>query len=85
MPDPFSHHIIPIPDDQAEAGFEAYEVTHEFYEEVRVRTEFDEYCAWYYQIAAQHKQDLVTMRREFNLFSWFTGSKNYPSRRQKPV
>jgi hypothetical protein len=62
--------IIPLPEPEPEI-LELYRDTHAFYHEVRRRDAFDQYCLWYTQVAEQHRQELVTMRQELNLMSWF--------------
>jgi hypothetical protein len=70
MPESFSH-IIPVPQPQSEEIFAVHQTTQAFYEEVRVRQAFEQYCDWYDRIAEQHRQDLKKMRRELNLLRWF--------------
>lgn len=52
-------------------NFAAYQTTHKFYQELRHRQDFYNYCQWYQQTAERHQQELQQMRREINLFSWF--------------
>jgi microcompartment protein CcmL/EutN len=70
MPD-FSHHIVPIPQPDVEEVFAVHQTTYAFYEEVRVRQAFEQYCQWYEQVADQHRRELTAMREEFNLIRWF--------------
>jgi hypothetical protein len=64
-------HIIPSPQPQAEETFAVYQTTHQFYQEVQARSEFKEYCEWYYMTAENHRQELEKMRGELNIFRWF--------------
>ncbi len=50
---------------------QVYQVTSEFYQEVKYREEFEQYCQWYTETAERHQQELQKMRGDFNLFSWF--------------
>ncbi|EAW38241.1 hypothetical protein [Lyngbya sp. PCC 8106] len=50
---------------------QAYQVTHEFYQEVQYREDFEQYCQWYAETAERHQQELQKMRGDINLFSWF--------------
>jgi len=54
---------------------QTYQVTREFYQEVKYRSEFEAYCQWYYQTAELHRQELEKMRGDLNLFSWFRRQK----------
>ena len=64
-------HIIPSPQPEAEENFAVYQATHQFYQEVRVRSDFKVYCGWYHTTAESHRQDLERMRGELNIFRWF--------------
>ncbi|KOP27001.1 hypothetical protein AMR41_06470 [Hapalosiphon sp. MRB220] len=64
-------YIIPSPQPQVEEGFVIYQTTHQFYHEVKTRSDHQEYCEWYYAIAEQHRQDLKKMRGEFNIMQFF--------------
>ena len=64
-------YIMPSPQPQVEEAFAAYQTTHQFYHEVRSRSEFQRYCEWYYTTAEQNRQELKRMRGELNIFQWF--------------
>lgn len=64
-------HIIPSPQLQVEESFAAYQTTHQFYQEVKTRSEYQEYCEWYYTISKQHRQELKRMRGELNFYAIF--------------
>lgn len=67
------HEIIPIPPQpQAAEAIQAHQITREFYQEIEYRQEFEAYCQWYDQIAAQNRRDLQQMRKEFNFFRLFS-------------
>jgi hypothetical protein len=70
------HHIVPIPEPEAEAVLQTFQLTYEFYDEVRYRDAFEQYCDWYAQLAAEHQQDLEQMRQEVNLFNWLSLRRN---------
>ena len=67
-------YIVPSPQCEVDADFSHYHTTYQFYAEVETRSEFESYCAWYYQTAAQHRQELEKMRGELNIFQWFRRS-----------
>jgi hypothetical protein len=64
-------YIIPSAQPQAEESFGAYQTTHQFYQEVQTRSEFQRYCEWYYTTAESNRKDLEKMRGELNIFQWF--------------
>jgi len=49
----------------------SHQITYAFYEEVRLRQAFEEYCEQYQQTAEQHRRELAAMRTDFNLLGWF--------------
>jgi len=49
----------------------AYALTRDFYREVEYRTEFEDYCDWYYRTAAANQAELRKMQSDFNFFGWF--------------
>jgi hypothetical protein len=51
---------------------EIYRTTHQFYDEVQHREAVDRYCAWYYDVAEQHRRELEKLRGDINLFGWFS-------------
>jgi gamma-glutamylcyclotransferase (GGCT)/AIG2-like uncharacterized protein YtfP len=74
VPNIFFQRVMPLSPAEAEI-LEIYQDTHEFYREVERRQALDEYCQWYYAVAEQHRRDLITMRQEVNLMSWFSRRK----------
>ncbi|MEH2056945.1 MAG: hypothetical protein V7K97_12460 [Nostoc sp.] len=64
-------YIIQYTQPQVEEAFGSYQTTHQFYHEVRSRSEFKRYCEWYNTTAEQHRQELKRMRGELNIFQWF--------------
>lgn len=50
---------------------ETQQVTREFHHEVRYREEFEQYCQWYYVLAAQHQRELTKMHHDVNILGWF--------------
>ena len=50
---------------------ELHQAAQEFRLELEHRTNLEEYCQWYYQVAAENQRDLEHMRSELNLLSWF--------------
>jgi hypothetical protein len=70
MSDPLPH-IVPSPPSKPDESFEVYRVTRSFYQEVGDRQAHEAYCAWYYQVAAENRRDLVKMKREADFFGWF--------------
>jgi hypothetical protein len=67
--------IIPTPPPEVEEIFIVYQTTSQFYREVETRTAKSLYCAWYYEIAASHRQELQQMRGELNILGWFRRSR----------
>jgi hypothetical protein len=63
--------IIPAPQPEVEDTLAAYQTTHQFYKEVKVRSDFDQYCDWYRTTAENHRQELERMRGELNIMQWF--------------
>ena len=57
----------------AHEAIERQQITYEFSQEVRHRAEFEAYCQWYYETAAQHKAELAAMENDIPLFNWFRG------------
>ncbi|MGB3492514.1 MAG: hypothetical protein WBA57_07290 [Elainellaceae cyanobacterium] len=52
---------------------DAAQLTYDFYREVRDRQEFEAYCQWYYDAAAEHRREVESMRNDINIFGWFLG------------
>ncbi|HEY9699723.1 MAG TPA: hypothetical protein V6D10_20855 [Trichocoleus sp.] len=71
----FHHHIVPIPQADVAEIFTVYQTSHAFYEEVQSRQAWEDHCAWYAELAEQHRRDLAKMQREINIISWFYGRK----------
>ncbi|WP_143167790.1 hypothetical protein [Chroogloeocystis siderophila] len=65
------HYIIPLPPPETQDIFATYQATRQFYHEVQIRTQLQQYCAWYFTTAECHRQELEQMRSEINVFSWF--------------
>lgn len=53
--------------------FQAYQVTHEFHQEVQYREAVQQHCQWYRETAQRHQQEIRRMRGDFNLLGWFLG------------
>ncbi len=51
--------------------FQVDQTTQEFYQEVKYREDFNNYCQWYYAIAEQHQKELQKMRGDINIFGFF--------------
>lgn len=49
---------------------ELHQAAQEFRLELEHRANFEDYCQWYYQVAAENQRDLEQMRSELNLLSW---------------
>ncbi|NDJ21170.1 hypothetical protein GS682_05850 [Nostoc sp. B(2019)] len=64
-------YIIPSSQNSVDETFAAHQTTHQFYQEVQTRSEFQRYCEWYYTTAERNRQDLEKMRGELNIFQWF--------------
>ncbi len=64
-------HIVPSAQPEVEETFAAHQTTHQFYHEVRARSEFKRHCEWYYTTAERHRQELEKMRGELNIFRLF--------------
>ena len=60
----------------AHEAIERQQITYEFSQEVRHREDFEAYCQWYYETAAQHKAELAAMENDIPLFDWFRGKKS---------
>ncbi len=63
--------IVPLPESQVEETIAVNETAHQFYREVEVRSEFRDYCEWYYATAQSNREELEKMRGELNIFQWF--------------
>ncbi|HEY9844621.1 MAG TPA: hypothetical protein V6D03_00320 [Candidatus Caenarcaniphilales bacterium] len=62
-----------IPPSQPER-FETYRFSHEFYQEVHCRQEFERYCQWYQLTVERHHREMQHMRQDLNILSWFQRS-----------
>ncbi|MDY7020324.1 MAG: hypothetical protein SWJ54_03050 [Cyanobacteriota bacterium] len=51
---------------------QAYQSTHEFYQEVIYREDFKRHCQWYAETAKRHQQELKEMQSDINIFRWFS-------------
>ncbi|MEL7037211.1 MAG: hypothetical protein AAFO04_16535 [Cyanobacteria bacterium J06592_8] len=51
---------------------QAYQATHEFYQEVKHREDFERHCQWYAETAKRHQQELQEMKGDINIFRWFS-------------
>ncbi|MGQ9872438.1 hypothetical protein [Leptodesmis sp.] len=63
--------IAPIPPESDHGVLEAQVLTRQFYQELEHRRAFEKHCQWYHATAERHRQELQTMRRDFNLLGWF--------------
>ncbi|MEB3210293.1 MAG: hypothetical protein VKL39_03020 [Leptolyngbyaceae bacterium] len=64
---------FPLPEKTWSDSLEAHQLTYEFYSEVSYRQDFDAYCQWYYDTAAQHRAEADSMKHDLNIFGWFCG------------
>ncbi len=64
-------YINPSPQTEVEEVFRTHEVSIQFYDEVRLRSQLKLYCHWYHTTARHHRQELEKMRGETNIFAWF--------------
>ncbi|NES03836.1 MAG: hypothetical protein F6K22_13900 [Okeania sp. SIO2F4] len=62
--------IFPEPNTSATEICQVYQTTQEFYQEVKYREDFNNYCQWYYAIAEQHQKELQKMRSDINIFGF---------------
>ncbi|MEM1254900.1 MAG: hypothetical protein AAGI69_20890 [Cyanobacteria bacterium P01_H01_bin.21] len=60
----------PVPTDVSET-LELQQIAYEFRQEIQHRNDFDAYCQWYYETAAQNQADLAAMQNDIPFFSWF--------------
>jgi hypothetical protein len=67
-------YIIPVTQPEVAETFAAHQTTHQFYQEVRSRSEFQIYCEWYRTTAENNRRELEKMRGELNIFQWFRRS-----------
>jgi hypothetical protein len=51
--------------------FGEYQITYEFYQEVRDREEHERYCQWYRRVAQQNQAELAHLRRDVNVLGFF--------------
>lgn len=49
-----------------------HQAAQEFRLEVDYRQQFDAYCQWYYQTAAENRANLLQMQGEINLRGWLS-------------
>jgi hypothetical protein len=64
-------YIVPSNQSEVEEIFSVHQTSIEFYREVQTRSEFQLYCEWYYQTAAENRRELQKMRGEINIMGWF--------------
>lgn len=57
-------------------AFQAYRMTHEFYQEVQYREACQNHYQWYRETAQANLQELEKMRGDINLLGWFLKRKN---------
>jgi len=50
---------------------QVYQTTQEFYQEVKYREDFQNYCQWYSAVAEQHQKELQKMQNDINIFGFF--------------
>ena len=55
----------------AEDTLAGYQAAHEFKFEVEKRQAHEDYCQWYYKIAAQNQAELAAMQNDVNFYGWF--------------
>ncbi|NEP04712.1 MAG: hypothetical protein F6K25_23770 [Okeania sp. SIO2G4] len=63
--------IFPETNSPATEIFQISQTTQEFYQEVKYRENFQNYCQWYYKIAEQHQKELQKMRSDINILGFF--------------
>lgn len=63
--------ILPEANSPATEICQVDRTTQEFYQEVKYREDFNNYCQWYYAIAEQHQKELQKMRSDINIFGFF--------------
>ncbi|NEN89079.1 MAG: hypothetical protein F6K48_09260 [Okeania sp. SIO3H1] len=51
--------------------FQVYQTTQEFYQEVKYREDFQNYCQWYYEMAEKHQKELQKMQSDINILGFF--------------
>lgn len=69
-------YIVPSTPPEVEETFAVHQTSIEFYQEVQTRSEFQLYCQWYDQTAAENKEQLQKMRGELNIMGWFRRRSN---------
>jgi hypothetical protein len=50
---------------------EIHQMAYDFYDEVRHRQAFEQYCQWYYETAANHREEARKMQGDINVLGWF--------------
>ncbi len=50
---------------------QCHQLTYEFRQEITYRSNFQEYCQWYYETERIHQEELKKMSNDINLFGWF--------------
>lgn len=68
-------HVSPQAQSSPQAVYEVlalHQMAQTFRLELEHRLSFEAHCHWYYQTAAENRQDLAKMRSEPNLRSWLS-------------
>ena len=50
---------------------EAQQAAQEFRFEVEKRQAHEDYCQWYYKVAAQNQAELAAMQNDVDFYGWF--------------
>ena len=51
----------------------AHQAAIEFQREVELRQAFEDYCQWYYKLAAQNQAEMLAMQNDADSFLWWRG------------
>lgn len=54
-----------------ENALEVQQAAQEFRFEVERRQAHEDYCQWYYRVAAQNQAELAAMENDVNFYGWF--------------
>lgn len=63
--------IIPENPRAVAEEIQTQQLTRNFYQEVRYREDFANYCQWYYETARKHQQEYQVMKQDINILGWF--------------
>ena len=69
-------HILPKSAEvrqMAEDALELHQAAIDFRREVEHRQAFEDYCQWYYRLAAQNQAEMQAMAKDANSFAWLLG------------